>query len=699
MTGLTANLRANANDDDDDLEITITLGILPSGASVLLLTPAQVEQIYLHVPGVRFPHPNEAYPSSTFESLSPIELDTESLTAKLRALAPKAVKKGRQASDRDTSQANKGFCQRADLNEGAKRGLFENARLLRQLAMKRILPPSTSLETLIPGIHEAYAQFSAPHNFHEKILPRIHVAAFAYTLWAADTRYITDRRRSPDLLDVAWTKALDGIRDLRVPPAGHPSWQQMVFGWNAFKNQPRMSRKAFPGSKVQQEKDSKMGVSILRELLEPCLSSSLSNSMPVGPSANADSNAEHLILLVYNETTVRDIFLAYGVDLLAGNYDPSAESSGMDGDAGWARTKWKWINDQGAGLKDLVRDDSYGNLDRSDIPSSSRTRRDTFHNVYNHNHNGHSSSSTAAYSSPYDNQRHTRYVRDSDIKPDIRDRTRRSSYSSDHESNDRSDYMGDGRGKRALDIKREHLDHEYRQFKRLKRESTYDLSPKRENDRDGTVLEEDVIVKSEPYQGYFIKKEENGVQVKDESRGSYTFDKIKDRTLSPPASTALESTQPPSPSPSLPPPEIHIHVLDIKRLFHSSTGADIGAHSVQAMARELSSGGMGGVSLYGTLEENEYSSGWDAALMLSIFQLLTDGRTVDEQRATAASRREVQMAEESVLQEKNRAERERMQSIRPSLDDDVDPNDFVSQAPREDSNWLGEEWSDNGESE
>ncbi|KAJ3752794.1 hypothetical protein EV360DRAFT_75044 [Lentinula raphanica] len=131
ISGLTVNLPPNTVDHDGDLEITVTLGILPSNASVLLLTPAQVEQIYLHVSGIQFPRPNKSYHPSTFESLSPFEFDTESFTAKSRALSPKAVKKGTTLSVRITSRANNSLCQRANVNEGAKRGLFENARLLR----------------------------------------------------------------------------------------------------------------------------------------------------------------------------------------------------------------------------------------------------------------------------------------------------------------------------------------------------------------------------------------------------------------------------------------------------------------------------------------------------------------------------------------------------------------------------------------
>ncbi|KAJ3787804.1 hypothetical protein GGU10DRAFT_347853 [Lentinula aff. detonsa] len=208
------------------------------------------------------------------------------------------------------------------------------------------------------------------------------------------------------------------------------------------------------------------------------------------------------------------------------------------------------------------------------------------------------------------------------------------------------------------------------------------------------------MVKSEPNGAEsFVKKEESGFRIKpefQENAACSTTD--RGNTLSS-ASTDEPNEQPSQPSHLQPQPEIQIHVLDLKTLFHSSTGSQIGAESVQAMARELQLDS-GGVLLSGMLLEKEFSSGWDAALMLSIFQTFIDGRTVDEQRATAASRRDVAKEEEIILQKQREAERIQNQSIQPGLDDDVDPNDFRGQSEEEqNTNWLGDEWSDYGESD
>ncbi|KAJ3989383.1 hypothetical protein F5890DRAFT_1249020 [Lentinula detonsa] len=706
----------------EEEEIILTLGILPSGASVLLLTPTQIDQLCSHW-HFRFPSLHEAQHSSTFESLSPIEFDDiDSLANKLRSLAPKPK------STRDTSRDNKGFCHSPDAKEGSKRGLFENARLLRQLAMGRISPPPPLPASSPSTIHDPYAQFSVPQNFYEAILPKIHVAAFAHTLWAADKRPTQDRHRSPDLLDVAWARAQHDIRDLRASVDDDTCGQQVNFGWNAFKAQPGMIRKAFPSSTVQAQKDPNFGSWILQKLLQPCLSSASTvrpDSMPDGESASSALNAVHLILLVYDEPATRAIFLADGVDLLSGVSSPGSNPSGTSGD-GNGTYRWKWINDLDAGLKLLLRDDSYGNLEHTvdtyrDAP---RTNHRPSDNLYKYNSGSnrytdrrspssstssiyasrsstpYSSSATVASSFSLDPRRHSYrgHVHDPDSKSDNRNRNRSPPRASERYG-DRDDRNQSGHGKRGLEIKQEYWDHDRRPLKRPKSEPRDDRLQRDENG-DDTTSEAEYMVKSEPNGAEsFVKKEESGFRIKaefQENAASSTTD--RGNTLSS-ASTDEPNEQPSQPSHLQPQPEIQIHVLDLKTLFHSSTGSQIGAESVQAMARELQLDS-GGVLLSGMLLEKEFSSGWDAALMLSIFQTFIDGRTVDEQRATAASRRDIAKEEEIILQKQREAERIQNQSIQPGLDDDVDPNDFRGQSEEEqNTNWLGDEWSDYGESD
>ncbi|GAW09024.1 hypothetical protein LENED_011148 [Lentinula edodes] len=100
------------------------------------------------------------------------------------------------------------------------------------------------------------------------------------------------------------------------------------------------------------------------------------------------------------------------------------------------------------------------------------------------------------------------------------------------------------------------------------------------------------------------------------------------------------------------------------------------------------------------LGKGEYGSGWDAELMLSIFQFFADGRTINEQRATASSRMEVEKEEKIERQKRAEAERMQIQSTQAGLDDDIDPNEVRPSAEGQNSDSeLGEAWEDWGESD
>ncbi|KAJ4487897.1 hypothetical protein J3R30DRAFT_3432133 [Lentinula aciculospora] len=696
-------------------EITLTLGILPSGASVLLLTPTQLDQIYSYW---RFHYPpplSEVHSSSSFESLSPIEFgDIDSLAAKLRSLTPNSKRR----SNVDTSRDNRGF-QLSDMKKGSERGLFEHTRLLRQLAMERISsPPPPSHHLGENQMHHPYAQFSVPHNFKEVILPRIQVAAFAFTSWAADRRDTVERYRSPDLLDVAWARAEGGMRNLRASSDSDTGGQQVDFGWNAFKSQQGMTKKTFPRSRVQAQRDPDLGIWLFEKLLGPQVlrSSSVSSSMLNEGSANSALNTEHLILLVFDEPATRAIFLDHGVDLLSGEYNINSNSSSGNGDES-GPYRWKWINRPDAGLKKLLRDDSYGNLDFTRNVENTRHRpsSNSYNSRYNNNNNRYpprrspSSSASSLYTShsltPFSSSSPATSSTSQDRNSHhLHDDRGRYSPPPSHASGSHSNYYDRSRkedGKHGLELKQELWDDEHRLLKRPKREPREPRLRRGDRfDQDGddtTSEEEEEVVESKLNERTFMKNEEYDTRIKDESRG---FVPTNTRRASSPSSDFTQeprqSKQQPSHSQSQP-PILEIHVLDLKALFHTSTGSQTGAASVQTMAQELQLGG-GGVILNGKLGEEEYGSGWDAELLLSIFQSFTDGRTIDEQKATASSRYDVARDEEKERIKQREAERDRRRSSQPGVDSDVDPSDIRASDVGKAPSWL-DGYSDYGESD
>ncbi|KAJ3810933.1 hypothetical protein F5876DRAFT_65209 [Lentinula aff. lateritia] len=692
------NFQSHYYEEMMEEEIKLTLGILPSGASLLLLTFAQVKQLCSYW-RYSLPLPKEALQSSVFESLSPIEFDDiDSLAAKLRSLAPKS-----RGDRRDTSRDNKAFCQFVDLQEGSKRGVFENVRLLRQLATKRI-PPPPSTPGLGNTIHEPYAQFSVPQNLDKTLLPRIQVAAFAYTLWFAG-------RSNLDLLDVAWARAEGGMHDLRASRDSDTGGEQVDFGWNAYKNQSGSIKKTFPRSRVQAQKDPDFGLWLFRKLLGSEMSNYASSStdfssfIPDGMSASMPSHVAHLILLVYDEVTTRAVFSNLGIDVAC------ADNSNQNNEGESGTQRWRWIKD--AGLRDLLRDDSYGNLDPTrdaththnrPFPSSSAS---SLYSSRSSNPFSSSSTTTSFATSPdsyHRRQPHNDHVYNHDSDFDDQ-RGYRSMPSRARERH--SDYNNPNHrwhGKR--EFKSERGDDEHRQFKRPKRGLRKDRHRGDRFDEDGydTTSGEEDIITSESNERPIAKKEENDFRIKGEPRESAANATKRGDSSS---SSCSVSKQEPSCEPKSnqqtsqqsQPPILQIHVIDLKTLFYSSTGSHTGADSVQGMARELNLGG-GGIPLYGMLGKGEYGSGWDAELMLSIFQFFVDGRTINEQKATASSRMEVEKEERIERQKRAEAERMQNQSTQAGLDDDIDPNEV--RPPAEGQNCdseLGEAWEDWGESD
>ncbi|KIK68796.1 hypothetical protein GYMLUDRAFT_734761 [Collybiopsis luxurians FD-317 M1] len=636
--------KSKSEDYVDNLEeedgIKLTLGILRSGASVLLLTWDQVSRICSAYSLPR-PRPHEEIDSSRFESLAPVEfIDSEELAAKLRVLEPKPLK-GRSL-DRDTSQANKAYALASidpiggEEPEGLRRGLFENVRVLRQIVYgQRLIPPPPPTHS--PNdLYPPYVQFALRQNINLILAGRgVHLAAFAYTLWAQDlNRQLENRERSPDVLQVAWARTRDGFNDLQVLNEGDSAGSQVEFGWNSYKTQPRMKSKEYPKTIKEPMKSSLVGERLIDNLLQ--LKPRSENSSKI---AN-DSEVEHLFLLVHDEPRFRALFLDLGVNLLKGSsgLDSFDEAGGSADGSGQESRKWTY---------------SYGTEVQSEFPGSSRYangnyRRDPRDRNYSPNRYG---------SDGYSNHTNGNYASSSSSLT-FSGRRAPGSYSSlssnDFQSNGRnqSEYLSSfsGNGGPNVGVKREQRDDDPRAVKREQREDEL-RAAKRQKMHDGHREQRD-----DDEEGvYDTTSEEDEIEDGEVSSSSLhrKMKKEEDKDTKPNPQQSPASTK------------IHIHALDLQTLFTVSTGAAIGAQHVQDIARELQKG-FGGVQLHGQLEETEYSAGWDAELMLAIFGRLMDGDSVDDQKSSASGRRAAQREEEEELRKLRREEQEREQRERGS---------------------------------
>ncbi|KAE9410329.1 hypothetical protein BT96DRAFT_931112 [Gymnopus androsaceus JB14] len=561
-------------------EIVLTLGILPSGHSVLLLTRSQVRRICDYHRRFRLPVSTELLPSEKFESLSPIEfVDVDALAAKLSSLTPKDAKRG------DTSQNNKAFNLDPDGAQGIIRGLFENLRVLRQVAMGRISPPSFdySSSTRRPPIHTPYAQFCLGQTINTTLVPRISVASLSYTLW-----------NGKDVLEFGWAKARDGMRDLRAQePAG-----------------------------LEGKKGPEVGMEIFERLVRLGLQFSLS------------SQQQHLILLVHNEPKLRKILLDLDVDVLSGKFDDDLDGGG-DVKMNEGGRRWNWIHEGDVGLKELLRDDAgYRDHDYRD-----RGRRYDDHN---------SRTSTSYSSTPSSHHGYNDYNhRSSKTHRRSRSRSPPHRHSANESYGSYSEYYGT--------VKREPKEEQRDEFDAL-----------RVKHEDG---DDHFRVKSEGYNseiGYDAIRSGSG-------RGEYRVKKEKKEEEKLGVRLKAEAS---GREPELSDAPLQIHVVDLQVIFAKATGIYLGQKdSVQEIARDLQKGG-GGVKLPGMLD-GEYGAGWDAELMLSIFQRFTDGRTIDEQGAAGLERSKTQMEEDEETarrlkeeQEMERAKEKAKSSRRVRVDED-----------------------------
>ncbi|KII88895.1 hypothetical protein PLICRDRAFT_589201 [Plicaturopsis crispa FD-325 SS-3] len=196
--------------------VELVLGILPSGASYLLVTADQFHALTFRHHCLE-PKPSQRPWSATdFMSLSPIVFhDVGELKQKIGTYKHKA---GKNISG-DTSQANKAYVSSGnDRTAGESRAAYEQQRLLYRTITKTVDPE----------------KFSYPRPS----VDMLRVLAITFTLQPAifDGRKSFQRRSEPKVLDIGWAEAhLDSSQGLTFSDAegvtGHARFKDnMIFG-------------------------------------------------------------------------------------------------------------------------------------------------------------------------------------------------------------------------------------------------------------------------------------------------------------------------------------------------------------------------------------------------------------------------------------------------------------------------------------
>lgn len=169
-----------------DAPLELVLGILPCGASYVLLT---TEQMHLFTQKYRLNIPRGSWRSSDFLSLSPIYFRSEAeLSSKLATYKQRPRNKNRRETEepRDNSQANRGYISGPVLVH--YRAYFEQQRMLYHLMDKCIFPEKFAL---------------SPPSW----LSGIRVISVVFVQWSVDKRRRDERLQNPSLIEVGITDA------------------------------------------------------------------------------------------------------------------------------------------------------------------------------------------------------------------------------------------------------------------------------------------------------------------------------------------------------------------------------------------------------------------------------------------------------------------------------------------------------------
>ncbi|KAH7906362.1 hypothetical protein BJ138DRAFT_1016351 [Hygrophoropsis aurantiaca] len=253
--------------------LELVLGILPCGASYVLMTEKQMVAFSArHRERVPNKHPVEA---SYFTSLSPIRFfSLDDLSKKLATYKRKANSK---QSDLDDSPANRGYVKMKNIVEH-HRDDFEHQRLLSNLVRKTIDPHKFNTAT--------YDWTSS-----------IRVVSFTSTTWARDGRPRHERLKEPKLLDVGWTEVmLPGYFETNDNP---PETVHMAFKTVIKNGQPAVHLQEFKYGETKQDASHAEVAAKVRSLFEH----------------NSQKSGVPLLLLVHNEEIARSVLSYLGVDV------------------------------------------------------------------------------------------------------------------------------------------------------------------------------------------------------------------------------------------------------------------------------------------------------------------------------------------------------------------------------------------------
>ncbi|KAH9945804.1 uncharacterized protein BXZ73DRAFT_36870 [Epithele typhae] len=279
--GFRAHWRGNDFDNDNAAkhlmqkgvklsDFSSTTGIHPNGASALLLPASRSAAVIGRVRG----RPYEAH---MFLSLSPIEFaGPASLAEKLKRLeSKKGGPKG--AEPRDRSQANTQYTAGGprQSTDGERRARFEHQRVLYQ-----VLQEAIELED--------YALAPA------KSLYRCRICAFAFNLWAADTRVLPDRHAEPQMLDIGWTEFDAPSQEGDLTPAS--TTHVVIEEGRLYKNH---GKRPATLPDVTQTLTLKECSRLLKELLTP---------------EENERRDQPILFLVHNATWAKSVLRALGVD-------------------------------------------------------------------------------------------------------------------------------------------------------------------------------------------------------------------------------------------------------------------------------------------------------------------------------------------------------------------------------------------------
>ncbi|KAI6021006.1 hypothetical protein EDC04DRAFT_2575804 [Pisolithus marmoratus] len=277
--------------------LELVLGILPCGASYVLLT---TEQMHLFTQKHRLHIPRGSWRSSDFLSLSPIHFRSEAeLSSKLATYKQRPRNKNRRETEepRDNSQANRGYVagpisvhyrayfeqQRyVDMRGRLRRLQYFFRRTLYHLLAKRILPEKFAL---------------SPPSW----LAGIRVISIAFVQWSVDKRRRDERLQNPNLIEV-------GITD-----AHFPSFFDTLTGTTLHLKLKQAAKN--PHSKSQIPNHSKV---------EEITQSELPQRLRTLFDHDAQKGGMPLILLCHDEEMTRGILCRAGIDV-------SSYESGLSG--------------------------------------------------------------------------------------------------------------------------------------------------------------------------------------------------------------------------------------------------------------------------------------------------------------------------------------------------------------------------------